>query len=184
VNSLPRIPPGQVVAQRFPVLHEGRVPPGPEPWRLRLFGAVEAPTVLGLAELRALHPVTAPADVHCITGWSWLGSAWTGVPFDRIEALARPRPEARFLMAHAAGGWTTNLALDDCRRPGVAAVWACDGLPLSPEHGGPLRLLVPHLYFWKSCKWLVALEWMERDRPGFWERNTRYGELDPWHACR
>ncbi len=184
MSALPRVPPGQTVARRFPILHEGRIPPGPEPWRLRLFGAVAAPAALSLPDLRGLGPETAAADVHCITGWSWLGSTWTGVPFAAVEELARPRPEARFLMAHAAGGWTTNLSLQDCRRPGVRLAWDCDGRPLSPEHGGPLRLLVPHLYLWKSCKWLVALEWMAEDRPGFWERNTRYGELDPWHACR
>jgi DMSO/TMAO reductase YedYZ molybdopterin-dependent catalytic subunit len=160
------------------------VPPGPDPWRLRLFGAVATEVTLDMAALARLGAGRSPADVHCITGWSWLGSDWTGVPFGRVEDLARPRPEARFLMAHAAGGWTTNLALEDCRRPGVRLVWARDGAPLAPEHGGPLRLLVPHLYFWKSCKWLVALEWLVLDRPGFWERNTRYRELDPWHRER
>lgn len=182
--SLPRVPPGQVVAGNWPVLHEGRIPSGPDPWTLRLFGAVREPATLTLADLRSLAAPPAPADVHCVTGWSLLGSLWTGAPFGAIEALARPDAEARFVMAHAAGGWTTNLPLEDARRPGVALVWERNGEPLTAPHGGPLRLLVPHLYFWKSCKWLVALEWMVQDRPGFWERNTPYTDLDPWHALR
>jgi DMSO/TMAO reductase YedYZ molybdopterin-dependent catalytic subunit len=178
----PRVPSGQVVAQHWPVLHHGEVPRGPSPWTVRLFGAVTQPMTLTLEGLTALGLVTVEADVHCVTGWSLLDNRWTGVPFDRIEALARPRPGAAFLMAHAAGGWSTNLALEDCRRPGVAVAFARNGDPLPPAHGGPVRLLVPHLYFWKSCKWLIGLEWMEEDRPGFWERDTIYHNLDPWHA--
>jgi DMSO/TMAO reductase YedYZ molybdopterin-dependent catalytic subunit len=182
--GLPRVPPGQRVAQQWPVLHHGPIPQGPTPWTLRLCGAVRHPTTCTLEELRALPTLQVAADVHCVTGWSLLDSVWTGVPFRAVETLAGPLPEARYLMAHAAGGWTTNLALADCRRPGVALVWARNGEPLPPAHGGPLRLLVPHLYFWKSCKWLVALEWMVEDRPGFWERDTVYKDLDPWHALR
>lgn len=173
-----------MIAQNWPVLHHGDVPPGPVPWRVKLFGAVDQPTDLGLEEIKALGPVRIAADVHCVTGWSLLDSTWTGVAFAAVEALARPRTEARYLMAHAAGGWTTNLPLADCRRDGVALVWARDEAPLEARHGGPLRLFVPHLYFWKSCKWLVGLEWMALDRPGFWERNTIYKHLDPWHTVR
>ncbi len=182
--GLPRVPPGQVVAQNWPVLHEGRVPVGPEPWTVRLFGAVGQVRSLTLGDLARLGTGEVEADVHCVTGWSLLDNTWAGVPFAAVEALAAPRPEARFLMAHAAGGWTTNLALEDCRQGGVALVWARNGEPLSAVHGGPLRLLVPHLHFWKSCKWLVGLEWMVEDRHGFWERNTKYKDLDPWHAVR
>lgn len=184
MSTLPRVPPGQVVAQNWPVLHHGQIPEGPAPWRLRLFGAVDNDVTVPLDALQALQPAHIDADVHCVTGWSLLDNTWTGTPFSAVEALARPRPEARYLMAHAAGGWTTNLSLADCRRPEVALVWARNGTPLAPIHGGPLRLLVPHLYFWKSCKWLVALEWMAQDRLGFWERNTKYTTLDPWHAVR
>lgn len=184
MSELPRVPPGQVVAANWPVLHHGDVPRGPEPWTLRLFGCVRRPTSLGLAELAALGPGTVTADVHCVTGWSLLDNVWGGVPFAAVEALAQPLPSARFLMAHAAGGWSTNLSLADCRRPDVAVAWRRNGEPLSSAHGGPLRLLVPHLYFWKSCKWLIGLEWMETDRPGFWERDTKYTNLDPWAACR
>jgi DMSO/TMAO reductase YedYZ molybdopterin-dependent catalytic subunit len=182
--GLPRVPPGQKVARQWPVLHHGPVPPLQTPWTLRLFGAVGRELTLTLEELRALGTAQVAADVHCVTGWSLLDNVWTCVPFGAVEALAGPLPQARFLMAHAAGGWTTNLALDDCRRAGVALVWARNGEPLPPAHGGPLRLLVPHLYFWKSCKWLVGLEWMTEDRPGFWERDTVYKDLDPWHALR
>lgn len=182
--ELPRVPPGQVVAQNWPVLHHGGIPTGPDPWTLRLWGAIARPTTLTLPELAALGTVAVDADVHCVSGWSLLDSTWEGVAFTDLERLAEPLPEASHLMAHAAGGWTTNVALADLRRPGVAVVWARNGEPLAPAHGGPLRLLVPHLYFWKSAKWLVALEWMVADRPGFWERDTIYTHLDPWHAVR
>jgi len=183
-GALPRLPPGQVAAPHWPVLHHGQVPCGPDPWRLRLFGAVHRDCSLDLADLAALGTAPVEADVHCVTGWSLLDSTWSGVPFGALEAAAGARAEAGFLMAHAAGGWTTNLALADCRRAGVAVVWARNGAELPAAHGGPLRLLVPHLYFWKSCKWLVGLEWMVEDRPGFWERDTKYTDLDPWHALR
>ncbi len=180
----PRLPPGQLAAQGWPVLHHGGVPEGPDPWRLELVGAVERPAKYTLAELAAMRTWTRQADVHCVTGWSVLGRRFTGVDFSLLESLARPLPRASHLMAHAAGGWSTNLSLSDARRAGVAVVWASDGLPLERVHGGPLRLLVPHLYFWKSCKWLVALEWMTEDRPGFWEADTVYTEMDPWKAVR
>lgn len=182
MSDLPRVPPGQVVAQHWPVLHHGEIPAGPDPWTLRLFGAVGADTVITLADLPALGSIDSCADVHCVTGWSLLDNVWTGVPFSAVETRARPLPTARFLMAHAAGGWTTNIALSDCRRPGVLLAWARNGEALTPAHGAPLRLTIPHLYFWKSCKWLVGLEWMVEDRPGFWEGNTKYTNLDPWHT--
>ena len=182
--SNPRLPPGQVEAADWPVLHHGSIPEGPDPWHLDLVGAVERPRRCTLAELAGLQARTQTADVHCVTGWSVLGRTWTGADFALLESLVRPKPQARHLMAHAAGGWSTNLALADARRPGVSVVWATDAAPLPRAHGGPLRLLVPHLYFWKSCKWLVALEWMVDDRPGFWERDTVYTEMDPWRAVR
>ncbi len=182
--DLPRIPPGQTVAQNWPVLHYGEVPAGTRPWRVRLFGAVQREVYLPLEEIQRLRSADIPADVHCVSGWSLLDNAWTGAPFTAVEAMARPLPSARFLMAHAAGGWSTNIPLTDCRRPDVALVWARNGVPLPAVHGGPLRLLVPHLYLWKSCKWLVALEWMIQDRPGFWEKDSKYTNLDPWAAVR
>lgn len=184
MSNLPRVPPGQVVAQNWPVLHHGGIPDGPDPWTLRLFGAVERETERTLGELQSLRRAAITADVHCVTGWSLLDHTWTGVPFTTVEALAQPLPAARYLMAHAAGGWTTNIPLDDCRRTDVALVWDRDEQPLSAAHGGPLRLFIPHLYFWKSCKWLIGLEWMTQDRPGFWEKDTKYKNLDPWHAVR
>lgn len=206
-DGLPRLPPGQVTASHWPVLHHGEVPaearrrapatdgdspaqPAADPgaassWTVRLFGTVGQVRTVTLAQLQAVSPATViTADVHCVTGWSLLSNRWDGVRFSALEDLAAPLPQARFLMAHAAGGWTTNLSLADCRREGVALVWARNGAALAPAHGGPLRLLVPHLYFWKSCKWLVGLEWMVDDRPGFWERDTKYKNLDPWHAVR
>ncbi len=183
-EGLPRVPPGQVVAQHWPVLHHGAVPVGPDPWQLRLSGAVDHAQTLSFDALTGLGRCSVTADVHCVSGWSLLDNEWVGLPFARLEELAGPLPEAAFLMAHAAGGWTTNVSLRDLRQPGVAVVWARNGAPLPPEHGGPLRLLVPHLYFWKSAKWLVGLEWMVTDRPGFWEKDTIYKNLDPWHAVR
>ena len=183
-DGLPRVPPGQVVAQNWPVLHHGEIPVGPDPWQLRLWGAVGRECLLTFEDVQALGGVEQAADVHCVTGWSLLDSTWEGVPFSTLERLARPLPAARHLMAHAAGGWSTNIDLEALRRPGVAVVWRRNGQPLPAAHGGPLRLLVPHLYFWKSAKWLVGLEWMETDRPGFWEKDTIYTKLDPWHAVR
>ena len=183
-DDLPRVPPGQVVSQDWPVLHHGEIPKGPDPWTLRLWGAVRRPQTLTLAALRHLGAQELDADVHCVSGWSLLDGRWWGLPFSRLEELAGPLPQAGYLMAHAAGGWTTNIALSACRHPGVMVIWARDGVPLSAAHGGPLRLFIPHLYFWKSAKWLMALEWMVEDRPVFWERNTKYTTLDPWHAVR
>ncbi len=176
-----RLPPGQVETKKWPVLHVGS-PPRFEPatWDLRVFGAVEAPLWLGWEELRALPMVEATSDFHCVTRWSRYDNRWRGVSWAEVEGRVRPRPSARFVIFHADGGYTTNIALEDARREGVLLALEHDGAPLAPEHGGPLRAVVPHLYGWKSAKWLRGIELSATDKPGYWETRGYHNRADPW----
>ncbi len=180
-----RIPPGQRLVKTWPVLHFGTVPKVDlEAWDLRVFGLVERPLVLSYDELKALGPVTVTADMHCVTGWSTLDNRWTGVPFRVLAELARPRPEARWVMAHCEQGYTSNLSLEAMMDEDVLLAWAHDGRDLTPEHGYPLRLVVPKRYGWKSAKWLRALELAAENRRGFWEERGYHVHADPWREER
>ncbi len=180
-----RIPPGQFVTRKFPVLTYGEAPEiAPEAWRLEVFGAVEQPLVLDWPGLLALPRKTIRVDIHCVTRWSIMGTEWEGVPFQAIVERVQPLPNARFVMQHAYGGYTTNVPLDDLLREEVLLAYRLEGQPIPIPHGGPVRMLVPHLYFWKSAKWIKGLEFMTEDRPGFWEQHGYHMHGDPWKEER
>ena len=187
-----RLPPGQYFTERFPVLHAGSVPDYPDlsSWDFRVFGLVDHEVRLTWDELRALPATELTTDIHCVTKWSKFDTVWTGVAFDEVAALAGIEPTATHVMCHAEHGFTANLPLadvtgtDDRGRPKAMLAYAFDRAPLEPDHGYPLRFLVPHLYFWKSAKWLRGLELMAGDRPGFWEQNGYHLYGDPFREQR
>jgi DMSO/TMAO reductase YedYZ molybdopterin-dependent catalytic subunit len=180
-----RVPPGQTVTAKWPVLTYGDTPAVDRArWRFRVFGAVEEPREWTWAELAARPRVEVVSDVHCVTRWSRLDNRWAGVRPRDLLAEARPRAEARFVMAHAAPDYTTNLPLDALLADDVLLAVEHDGRPLPPEHGGPVRLVVPRLYFWKSAKWIWGLELLAEDRPGFWEAAGYHMRGDPWREER
>jgi len=176
-----RLPPGQIVTQKWPVLHYGTVPQvDTATWRFTVSGAVQHPFSLTWDELRALPREDTVCDIHCVTRWSRYDNTFSGVPVRLLVERARPAPEAKFVLIHAEQGFTTNLPLDDLLRPGNLLAFSHNGQELDPEHGGPVRLLVPHLYFWKSAKWIRGFEFLEEDYPGFWEQNGYHMRGDPW----
>jgi DMSO/TMAO reductase YedYZ molybdopterin-dependent catalytic subunit len=180
-----RIPPGQYDAgELWPVLSAEPTPlVDAERWSLTLDGHVDTPRTWAWSALRALPHRTFTVDIHCVTTWSRLGTSFTGVS---VESLleATGTGDATHVMAHSRTGYTTNLPLEDLRHDRAWVVWEADGKPLTPEHGGPVRLVVPHLYFWKSAKWLDRLELMDHDEPGFWERGGYHDRGDPWREQR
>jgi DMSO/TMAO reductase YedYZ molybdopterin-dependent catalytic subunit len=180
-----RIPPGQVLTAKWPVLTYGETPRiEKRDWRFRLLGLVSQERELTWEEFMALPKVERVTDIHCVTRWSRFDNRWEGVAASEIVRLANPSPTARFVMVHGYGGYTTNLPLTALLQDDVLFAFAHDGAPLQPEHGGPLRLVVPSLYFWKSAKWAHGLEFMERDRAGLWERNGYHMHGDPWRQER
>lgn len=177
----PRTPPSQVLTQKWPVLHYGLVPRVDlGRWRLRVHGLVENPFELTWDELRAMPKQQVTCDLHCVTHWSRLDNVFEGVPLQPLLERARLKPEARFVLVHADPEYTTNLPLADLLAPGNLLALRYNGEPLMPEHGGPVRLLVPHLYLWKSAKWVTGFEFLEEDEPGFWEQNGYHMRGDPW----
>ncbi|HVB77507.1 MAG TPA: sulfite oxidase-like oxidoreductase [Candidatus Nitrosotalea sp.] len=176
-----RIPPGQTVSQRWPVLHFG-----PEPkvdlktWDLKVFGLVEHELNLSYPSVRALPQKSIQADVHCVTSWSRLGDSWQGVAIQQILDRVGPLPQARYVMAHCEFGYTTSIPLSVLNDDDVLLCHGWNGSDLTVEHGFPLRLLVPKLYLWKSAKWLRGLEFMARNRLGFWEQRGYHDGADPF----
>ena len=176
-----RLPPGQFLTAKWPVLHSGRVPRADlTRWTFRVFGEVERPFEIPWAEFAALPRCEVLCDIHCVTTWSRYDNRFSGVPVLDLLARAGVRPAATHVLVHAEEGYTTNLPLADLAREANLVATHHDGEPLLPEHGGPARLLVPHLYFWKSAKWVRGLELMEGDWPGFWEQNGYHMRGDPW----
>lgn len=185
MSERPRVPPGQVVTQDFPVLTAGPVPRiDLEQWRLRLFGLVERETELTWDAFMALPQTTVVADFHCVTQWSRLDNRWTGVSLRDVLAVARPRPEAQFVLVHCYGGYITNLPLATLMQDDVLLAHQHDGKPLTPEHGWPLRLVVPSLYVYKSAKWVSGLQFRADDVLGFYERRGYHVRGDPWREER
>ncbi len=176
-----RLPPGQVLTQKWPVLSYGS-PPRYDMgrWTLRLYGDVEAPATLHWTDLQALPRTAVTADMHCVTTWSRLDNRWEGVAFKDLVGLVQPRPSARYVIAHCASNYTTSVPVEVLADGDVLIADRHDGQALTDDHGGPLRLVVPKKYAWKSAKWLEALEWVENDRLGFWERNGYNNSADPW----
>ena len=180
-----RVPPGQRVTERFPVLTYGEAPRvPPEAWRFALEGLVETPIALTLPDLLALPQVELTRDFHCVTGWSRLDVAWRGVRVKDLLEKARPRPEAVAALVESYGGYTTNLLLEDLLREDVLLAHTLFGKPLPPERGGPVRLLVPHLYAWKSAKWVRRIVLLDHLELGFWERLGYHWRGDPWKEER
>jgi DMSO/TMAO reductase YedYZ molybdopterin-dependent catalytic subunit len=178
-----RVPPGQYVTKDFPVLSAGPTPHAPlDSWEFTIRGAVDEPVSWSWAEFRALPRETFNVDIHCVTKWTKFDTTWSGVSLDTL--LAAVGTAASYATAFAAGGYTTNVPLDDLRGGRAWVVDEYDGKPLAPEHGGPARLLVPHLYFWKSAKWVRGLELRPFDQAGFWETFGYHNYGDPWKEQR
>ncbi len=176
-----RLPPGQIETRKWPVLHYGSVPKVDlSRWRFTVSGLVEQPLSLTWDDLARLPHQETLCDIHCVTRWSRYDNVFEGVPVSAILAMAKPRPEAAYALVHAEEGYTTNLPLEDLARPENLLALRHNGEPLTPEHGGPIRLLVPHLYLWKSAKWLKGFELIAEDAPGFWEENGYHMRGDPW----
>lgn len=176
-----RLPPGQILTKKWPVLHAGSVPKiDLETWDFRVFGLVEHPIVLNWKEFLELPMSKHTSDIHCVTTWSRYDNEWEGVRFQDVMNLVQVKPEAKFVMIHAESGWSTNLPLEDLLMEGVLFAYKHDGQTLSPDHGWPLRLVVPHLYFWKSAKWVRGIEFMAQDKAGFWEGYGYHLYADPW----
>ena len=176
-----RLPPGQYHTERYPILHVGDVPDiSRDGFRLRVFGEVERPTTFTFADLLALGAVDETVDIHCVTKWTKLDMQWKGVRFRDVVNECGVLPSARFVLEHAAYGYTTNVPLADCMRDDVLIAWEHDGVALEPEHGGPVRMVIPHLYFWKSAKWLEGIELRAADQAGFWEQNGYHMYGDPF----
>ena len=180
-----RLPPGQYLTDRFPVLHVGDVPKyGPGQWDLTINGLVERPFTLSGEELRALPSVTLTTDIHCVTKWSKFDTSWTGVRVRDLLDRAGVQPAVTHILAHAEHGYTANLPLADVLHDESLVVYAYEGEDIEPIHGGPVRLLIPHLYFWKSPKWLRGIELRSSDTPGFWEQNGYHMYGDPFREQR
>lgn len=180
-----RVPPGQYLTQRFPVLTYGPNPPVDlAQWRLRVWGEVDNPFAVNWDELMTMEQAEVSTDIHCVTRWSKLDTTWRGVrPRDLLD-LAQVRPSGTHVLAHCDGGYTANLPIEALHDDDVLLAHTYDGAPLEPDHGAPLRLLVPKRYFWKSAKFLRALEIMPEDRQGFWELNGYHNDADPWQEQR
>ena len=180
-----RVPPGQVLTEKWPVLTYGATPPfDPATWTLRCFGLVEREVTWTWRELLELPRVRFTSDIHCVTTWSRLDNAWEGVALRDILQHVRPRPETKYVLQHAENGYTTNVELADLLGDDVVLALKHDGRDLEPDHGGPLRMIIPKLYLWKSAKWLRALEFLDMNPPGFWERNGYRMHADPWREER
>ncbi|MDU0814076.1 sulfite oxidase-like oxidoreductase [Bacillus siamensis] len=181
-----RIPPNQNVTTKFPVLHAGNVPyyEDMSKWNLQVYGLVDRPMLLSFDDIKAFPKAELKNDIHCVTGWSRLDNVWQGIRAKDIAEKAGVHKEAGFVILHAEEGWTANLPLSDFTRETSLLAYAHNGEPLTPEHGYPLRGVFPHLYFWKSAKWLRGIQFTKENHPGFWEKNGYHMRGDPWKNQR
>jgi DMSO/TMAO reductase YedYZ molybdopterin-dependent catalytic subunit len=180
-----RLPPGQYLTEKWPVLHAGSVPNTDlSTWDFQVFGEVERPLTLTWNELRELPSTEITVDIHCVTRWSRFDADFRGVHWRELAKLVEPKPHARFVVAHAEQGFTSNVPLEALEDENALVAYEADGKPLAPEHGWPLRLVVPSRYFWKSAKWLRGLELRTTDQPGFWERYGYHNDADYWKEER
>ncbi len=180
-----RVPPGQYVTPKMPLMTVGKTPRvSTDEWRLRLFGHVEEPQEIDWERFLELADQHETVDFHCVTQWSRLNVTWEGVSAEAVLSLAKPRPDAHFAMIHCYDGYTTNLDLEALRAVDVLFAYRQDGEPLKPQHGAPVRLVVPARYGWKSAKWVEGVELLTEDQPGFWERNGYHMRGDPWNEQR
>jgi DMSO/TMAO reductase YedYZ molybdopterin-dependent catalytic subunit len=175
-----KLPPGQALTEKFPILHEGEVPQYEmSDWTLRVFGEVDEEYTFSYEDLMALPVSVVQCDIHCVTRWSKFDTHWEGILFSDFLKLLKVKPEAKYVMFHADPDYETNVPIEDLLRDDVLLAYRFNGEPLTLKHGWPLRTLVPHRYFWKSAKWLRGIEFMREDRPGFWELNGFHNEADP-----
>jgi DMSO/TMAO reductase YedYZ molybdopterin-dependent catalytic subunit len=180
-----RLPPGQYLTDRWPVLHAGTVPHTDlATWDFQVFGEVEEPLRLSWDEFRALPSTEITIDIHCVTRWSRFDTSFKGVHWRELAKLVRPKPSAHFVLAHAEQNFTANVPVSAIEDEQALLAYEADGEPLTPEHGRPLRLVVPSRYFWKSAKWLRGLELRSTDQPGFWERYGYHNDADYWREQR
>lgn len=180
-----RLPPGQHLVKNWPVLDLGQQPIiSIESWRLEVGGLVETPLDLNWAAFQALEQSAMVSDIHCVTTWSRYDNKWKGVATRDLLDLAMPKAEAGYVMLTSYDGYTTNLPLSDFAAEDAILATAWEGLPLTRDHGGPMRLVVPHLYFWKSAKWLRRIDLLPADKAGFWEKNGYHMYGDPWREQR
>ena len=180
-----RLPPGQHLTRDWPVLDLGLTPEIPrERWRLDVYGAVEQPVFWDFTQFMAQRQAEFVSDIHCVTTWSRYDNQWEGLATSDLLAACQPRADAGFVVLHSYDGYTTNLALEDFAAEDALLAHSWSGKPLDVEHGGPVRLIVPHLYFWKSAKWLQAIEFLGQDAPGYWEVRGYHNRGDPWAEQR
>jgi len=180
-----RLPPGQKLVTNWPVLDLGVQPEvKPENWRLRVIGAVEHPVVWTLEQFHALPPSELTSDIHCVTQWSRYDNRWKGVSAATLLDLVKPKPEAAHVIFHSYDGYTTNVKRDVFAGADVLLAYEWEGKPLPREHGGPVRVVIPKWYFWKSAKWVTRIEFSATDKPGFWETRGYHNEGDPWKEER
>jgi len=180
-----RLPPGQPLTRDWPTLDLGLTPEiSRERWRLDVYGAVENPVFWDFSQFMAERQAQFTSDIHCVTTWSRYDNQWDGPSTRDLLMACQPRDDARFVVLHSYDGYTTNLALEDFAAEDALLAHSWSGAPLETEHGGPVRLVVPHLYFWKSAKWLQAIEFFEQDAPGYWEVRGYHNRGDPWAEQR
>lgn len=180
-----RLPPGQHVTEGWPVLDLGVLPRVDRSnWRLAVDGLVEEPVAWGWEDLRKQPVFRHVSDIHCVTSWSRYDNRWEGVSARHLLSVVRPKPEARFVLFHASDGYTTNLPLDAFDDEDVLLATAWQGEPIEGDHGGPVRVVVPKRYFWKSAKWIKRIEFLAEDRRGYWEGRGYHNDADPWSEQR
>ena len=180
-----RLPPGQYLTEKWPVLHAGTVPNTDlATWDFRVSGEIENPISLSWEEFTALPTREVTIDIHCVTRWSRFDTGFRGVHWSTIAELVSPKPGARYVLAHAEQDFTANVPLAALEDEEALLAYEADGEPLTPEHGWPLRLVIPKRYFWKSAKWLRGIELLDHDEPGFWERLGYHNEADYWKEER
>ncbi len=180
-----RIPPNQRVTSKFPVLHEGPIPEfNPKKWDFVVEGLVKNSVRLTYEELLRLPKIVSVSDFHCVTGWSKLDNKWEGVAFNTVSDLVKPLKEARYVTVVAEGDYATSLPLEDLLEDDVLFAYRLDGQPLKPQHGGPLRLVVPKKYAYKSAKWVRKLRFTEQQELGYWEKRGYSNTADPWKEER
>jgi DMSO/TMAO reductase YedYZ molybdopterin-dependent catalytic subunit len=180
-----RLPPGQYLTEKWPVLHAGSVPRTDlATWDFRVWGQVEEPLTLTWEQFLELPSTEVTMDIHCVTRWSRFDTSFRGVHWRELAALCRPQPNARFALAHAEQDFTANVPLEFLEDEEAVLAYEADGEPLTPDHGWPLRLVIPRKYFWKSAKWLRGIELLAADRPGFWERYGYHNDADYWKQER
>jgi hypothetical protein len=183
-DGRPRLPPGQYLLKRIRPMGGSEGDPSPGGFRLRVHGEVEQPFTIDFGELLRMPQVEHRVDVHCVTKWTVLDSAWTGVKLAELAARARVRPGARHVIFEAAAGYTANVPLREALAPNVLVAHKYEGSPLARAHGAPARIVLPDLYFWKSAKWITGIRFSASDRPGYWETRGYHNHADPWKEER